>query len=354
MKEITNSTESCCLTLDNLPCEIMLYILKQTDVRTVSVMCCVNTYFYKLMKANKWSIIDSIFVKNNNEKYIIPANGKTYKAYRYVIDFHLPHVVTRPQRKRLNKSVLETLMKENGINMEYIVINFVLAEDFLSIHWEKMSTYNILMYQNLPLNVILSIANKYYENHREHLDYWEAICRCQTLPLYVIDQYLSCINWFVLSGNKKTLTIDVLKKYSDKVMWAEVTKLGVVEELINEFVESMTRYTSTALCSICWMNISCYSQLSDEFIRKYINKLNIKFLLVYQNLKPDTIEELIGFATHPMSGIESEQMWDKVSEYQCLSYSFIRKHKGHLKLHKLISNRKISRRDLYTVFETTV
>lgn len=322
--------------INAIPYELILYILKQSDVNTISVMCCVNRYFKEIITRNKWEIIDYILIRKPDEMFKIPLNSETYKSYRYISNF-LVRNWNEENRSQLSTSLLNTLVEENNINIQYLITNFKFEDDFLSCNWNKLDILLLLRYQKFPLCVMFDIVDKRNSNVSENL-FWELFCRHQSLPLYFIDRYQNYINWVALSENKSSLTTNVMNKYKGKLIWQEVSKHGLVEELVYKFLTYFDIFS--------WINVSCYSKLSDEFIRKYVDKLHIPSMLVYQTLKPDTIEMLIEKdCVNPKIGL-----WEKVSEYQSLSYDFIMKNKEHLKLDFMISNTNISRRELSDVF----
>lgn len=320
--------------LTKIPNEVVIHILKMNDIRSLSVMCCVSSGFNKVISEHKWDILDYIYKRDPNECHV-PANKETYKAYRYIIDL-TKKTKSGNHRWKLSNCLLYELLNEkkertSNDNLTYLLTNYCLSEEFLSSSWDQFDIQFLIQHQQLPLNVTLKIIDKFINTPT----YWILICRYQYLPLFLIDEYHEYIQWYSLSENKQTLTEDVIRKYKDKLVWPEVTKHGLVEELILEFTEIDT---------MSWRNISCYSVLSDNFIMTFIDKLDIPSLIVYQQLKDETIEMLIAVCD------EKEWVWQKISDYQCLSYDFIMRNKKHLVLQKLISNKRISRRDLYLIF----
>jgi hypothetical protein len=295
-------------------------------------MCCTDTRFNELITEYKWDIIEEIYRKDPDQIKNIPANEYTYNAYRYIIDL----TRTGDKRVKLSNSLVQVLLKECASNT-YLVTNFCLTDDILANRWEEFDVKYLLQYQQLPFDVIRQMTETICRNSA----YWELLCRYQSVPLSFIEEYNKYIHWYAFSQNK-TLTNDVIRKYKDKLFWPEITKLGLVEELIYEFEPYMD--------DISWRNVSCFSVLSDEIINKFADKLDVPSLLVFQNLKDETIEMLIAMDTKN----EKEWLWNKASDYQCLSYDFIMRNKKHIALQKLISNKKISRRDIFRAFDCTL
>lgn len=318
-----------------LPIELWLHILEFTDVRTVSKMCCVNMFFNQLVAQHRWEIVDHIISRSDNIEIVIPATSETYKAYSYIVDFHNVLLSTQSRKPRLSTDVLYAILEENLYDLNVLGQCCTYSEGFISSKWMHMDTEILARCQILPLSLITCLMERYNENPVALARTTDMICQHQMIPLWLIDRFPECINWHALSQNKETLTVEVIRKYRNKLVWPEVTKHGLVEDYIVEFMNHLTEF--------CWRNISCYSRLSDDFIIQNRKRLHTQSLLVFQKMQCSTIIQLIAPG--------GDDVWDLASQHQSLTYDFIKKYKRQLNLRKLITNKDISRRHLYNVFK---
>lgn len=312
----------------NLPTEIWIQILQDTDVKTVSAMACVNTCFRNIIMRNKYDIIDNLL--NKGHHYLVPKNKETYIAYRYTVDL----LSSRKQRQSLSTCLLNYVI--DHLNIDVLCKNFKFEDEFLIANWSLVDTNMLLQYQRLPIQVLYTVAETINRerNHR----YWAYMSRYQTLTIQFIDQYVEYVDWMELSRNKDSLTMQVIERYADKLIWPEVTTHGILESVIKRFKRHLT--------VVCWSNITFFTKLSDEFIVENLDKLQINTVLMCQSLQEETIENIL----HKLGEDENKVLWDIVAEHQALSREFIQKHKTRLPVSKLVSNRNVSKKALSIVF----
>ena len=108
--------------------------------------------------------------------------------------------------------------------------------------------------------------------------------------------------WKALSMHNG-LTENFIRKFADKVNWDCISEYQhLSEDFIREFAESVD-----------WYWISRYQHLSEGFIREFANKVKWCYISKYQHLSENFIREFKG-------GVYC----DYISERQCLSEGFIR------------------------------
>jgi hypothetical protein len=78
-----------------------------------------------------------------------------------------------------------------------------------------------------------------------------------------------------------------------------------------------------------WNWVSIYQVLSEEFIEKHLNKLDLFYVSAFQKLSEKFIEK------------HSDKLnWDNISKFQKLSEQFIKKHINKINIEVLMINEK--------------
>ena len=72
-------------------------------------------------------------------------------------------------------------------------------------------------------------------------------------------------NWNNISQNSQ-LSEDLIREFKDKVKW---TKISQHQRLSEKFIEEMAEYVN-------WSKIAQYQTLSEEFKKKYAKKLKVR------------------------------------------------------------------------------
>ena len=75
------------------------------------------------------------------------------------------------------------------------------------------------------------------------------------------------MKWYIISSNKEIISLELIQKYGDRLILHELTKHGVNENIIIHYLPKMDL--------ICWINVSQFTKLSMDFIKKHIDKLNL-------------------------------------------------------------------------------
>lgn len=310
--------------LDVLPYDIIYNVFKYADLPTLSNLLCSNKRLHGFLNDRKWEIIDNMI----DIGVCIPNNVETYNEYIYCVDF----TTLVYNKHKLSDSVIINLHKY--IDFEMLSRNQKLSYNILYKFYHKISLSNLISQQTLPPDLLLKIVKTNTLNSAE----WHWVCKNQKFDIEFINTYINHIDWHALSQNINTVSLDILQKYTDKIIWSEITNNGVSEEILNACIHKLDSFS--------WSNISYSSKLSSQFILKYKPHLNIFALLSCQNLEENIIVELINSDKF----YPKNDLWNKVASCQKLSKQFIIQNIENLQLRFMIRNKKIKRgvlKDIY-------
>lgn len=314
-----------------LPVEIWFIILKNVSFRDLSSLMCVNKYLYDLIQRNKWRLVDNL---NDVSFNIIPKTKETFINYKYSIDWVSMILDNKQNKNYIPNYVIEWI--EDRQILEYMCIYQTFSEETIRRVFDKINWQLLLLYQKkIPLDLINYIVETYdlsFEN-------WNLIWLNENLDLNFITKYISNVRWHVISSNKEIISFNLIEKYGDRLILHEITKHGINERIITHYLSKMDM--------ICWTNVSQFTKLSMDFIKKYIDKLNLQFILNYQEIDEAFLESLI----EKLSGLEETMFFQSIALNQKLSYNFISKYKNDLCIQNLIRNKKILRNDIYVTFQ---
>lgn len=310
-------------TLIKLPVEIICGILKYTNVLTLSKMCCVNKMLSDVIKDNKWAIMDNFRKPPLNQ--CIPRNEETYKSYRYCIDF--PTLIL--DKKKLQSCTIQS----NAQHIDFSLLSEYqqLPDDILRTFYENIPLQKLLTKQVLPTNLLEIVLEKFCDSLDSSL--WSNVCKFQKLSVKLIKKYHQYMEWISLSQNKHVVTVEFINTFQDKIIWQELTNLGLHENLIKE--------CECNLNEVCFWNISFSSKLSKHFMKQHFDKLYPSALCAFQKLDEELILRIVE---------QDEQQWAKIAECQHLSIEFMQKYKSFLPKHLLIRNKNIKRQHLKDIF----
>jgi hypothetical protein len=167
---------------------------------------------------------------------------------------------------------------------------------------------------------------------------WYAIWTKQTVNYDFIVKYEDYVQWHPLCGNKSCVSFEFITNYSDKIIWPEFTKHSINEKILEKFVNSFD--------FISWNNISRYTELSDEFIKKYIIYLDLGCIFRYQKLSLELLNRLVESFTND----EFVFYFQSICLYQKLTSEFIIKYKDKINLKHLIRNKNIPKSIIYSIY----
>lgn len=313
-----------------LPVEIWFIILKNVSFRDLSSLMCVNKYLYNLIQQNKWRLVDNLSDVSFN---IIPKTKQTFMNFKYSIDWVSMILDNKQNKNYIPDYVIEWI--EDRQILEYMCIYQTFSEETIRRVFDKINWQLLLLYQKkIPLYLI----NYIVETYEISFENWNLIWLNENLDLNFITKYIDNVRWHVISSNKEIISFNLIEKYGDRLILHEITKHGINERIITHYLSKMDM--------ICWTNVSQFTKLSMDFIKKYIDKLNLQFILNYQEIDEGFLESLI----EKLSGLEETMFFQSVALNQKLSYNFISKYKNHLCIQNLIRNKKILRNDIYVTF----
>lgn len=326
--------------LNTFPNEVFYSIIKWVDLKTFSSILMLNKTHYSILNPCKWDIIDTI----NKPGSPVPLTIETYNNYKYMIDWitviynkiHIPESVieifmkkhdhTDQINKHLSKFDLKILLKYQKLSSSFIVKYYHLCD-----------LETLILEQNIPEELLVKIVS---ENNLSYSQ-WHNLLVTQKYSLSFIEKNLNNINWYAVSCNKDVVTTEILIKYYDNLVWPELTKHGINQELIELFIHKLD--------NISWTNVAFFSKLSSDFIIKYKQYLNLQIIFRTQELKYDTIYYLL----NRQDEFDKIESWINIALYQSLDYDFIFTNKHQLELKYLIRNPRIKRKHLFQIFEST-
>ena len=208
----------------------------------------------------------------------------------------------------------------NSLDLEYL--NKELGTDFQSISdvdWNDISSDPTLKFSDDFINrfdkliqwVIVSqhktLSIDFIKKYEDKLCI-PLICTYQKLDNELIEKYAESYLYLILSC--QTLTIEqienLIKKYPSKIDWSSIL---CCQKLTESFIE---KYQD----KVNWFSVSKYQVLSEPFIEKYIDKLNLDYISQNQKLSETFIEKY-----------QDKLYWYHISKYQKLSEPFIERFK---------------------------
>lgn len=315
-----------------LPNEILFMIFKYINIKTFSSIILLNKNHFYILNNLKWDIID-IMLKPESP---IPLNMETYTNYKYSIDW----ITIIFNKQIIPESVVEIFMKHENENLFYkfdvkLLVKYQkFSKEFILKYYKYFQFDDLIMYQNVPEELLENIISQYLLTPVD----WYNILINQKYSLQFIDKHIDDIVWYALSCNKDIVTTDVLLKYYDFLIWPELTKHGINEDILQVFLHKLD--------PISWSNVAFFSKLSDSFILQHTDHLNLQIIFRSQLLQSDTIIKLV----QSQDASEQIESWCNIALHQSLDYNFIYQHKHNLQLTYLIRNPRIKRKDLQLVF----
>lgn len=156
---------------------------------------------------------------------------------------------------------------------------------------------------------------------------WTFLCRQQFVPLRIVDEYKSWIDFNELS-RARTLDFDVLRKYDYEFDLAKVLKnaQNIPEDILAKYITDYSstiiqfqrvseEFIETHLQHLKPRHVCEYQRLSESFIRKHAKWVDWNYVSQYQSLSRGFIEEF-----------SANVNWSGVSEYQFLQADFVIHH----------------------------
>ena len=319
----------------SLPVEIWIHIFKYIDLPTLSVLNYTNTFFYKIISRDKWFFIDNMNNNFNlNANVHVPLTKETFLNYKYCIDWSQIILKNESTGNKIPENVIEWI--EDKQDLEIISTYQKISNNLINKLFNKISYKNLINHQDLPLNILYQIANN--DVNLNNTD-WYVIWSKQKIDFNFIVSNINNVQWHPLSGNRHSVSFELINQYYDKIVWQEFTKHSINENILEKFIHKFD--------FICWNNISRFTELSNNFITKYITYLDLGSVFRYQKLSSELLYNLVDSFTLD----EFEYYFQSICLYQKLSSDFIIKYKDKITLKFLIRNRNIPRSVLSFIYE---
>lgn len=310
--------------MKDLTPELILYICKYLDISDISKLVCINKKFNKIIYNYKWEIID--YITN-----YVPKNINTYVNYKYTID--IIYIVEQLPKTRTHVGFIIDLINTGYLNINYVAKYVNYPFGYIREIWREIDIFTLLDYQILPKDILIMVAEEYKNDYVV----WNKISSNQLLSLSFLETYKNNINWQSFSSNWASLNRNTIIYFANKLNWILISQMVLDDYIIINCYEYIS--------NICWVNISCFSKLSSDFVLRNHDKLNIKLITIYQKLDEWCIRHLI--YTYPTINI-----WNELSIYQSLSHKFINDFRNKLDTHLLISNKLIKRSLIAKIYES--
>ena len=138
-----------------------------------------------------------------------------------------------------------------------------------------------------------------------------------------------CLEYYDnIEGDKRLFLVEALGEVITEDNKSVTNKIKIIEEIkdVEKFFDKNINNFK-----FDWNNISEYQKLSEEFIDKYIDKVNWSYISGYQKLSEEFIDKYI-----------DKVNWYFISRYQKLSEDFIEKHIGKVYWYNILMNQKLS------------
>lgn len=183
----------------------------------------------------------------------------------------------------LDLAIREQVLSEDFIRRYQDKLNWrvisecqTLSEDFIREFKDKVRWDSISWRQILSEDFIKEFIDK--------LDPY-LVCRDQKLSEDFLWQYVDWVNW--QSIHNQELSNDFIKTFFDKIDKNDHANLVYKQELSMEVIEKLDKR------KVSWKDISRNQNLTEEFIEKYINKLDIHCLALNEKLDPEIRDRFI-------------------------------------------------------------
>ena len=320
--------------LDNLPVDILINIMKYTNVPTISKMNYVNRHFNTLIDNYIWELVDNLIT--DADTILIPKTIDTFKKYRYLVDWSNIILYNKENNTTIPEDVIKWI--PDKIDLDMICVYQTFSEDLIRHIYLKVSYSSLLSKQVLPLDILYSIVDSHNDLGQLSSVDWENICEYQKVDIDFIKRYRDNINWYNLSFNKEMISYDFICEFGDNLIWEEFTKHGIHENILVHFIHKFNW--------VSWINICRYTELSNDFIVQYLDHLDMSSILRYQKLSETLIQTIIS----NFNDFDKEFHFQSIGIYQKLSKDFIKTYKEYFPLRIIIRNKNIKRSIIHEIY----
>ena len=336
MEIISNSdvNSNIIYRLDNLPVDIVIHIMKYTNVPTISKMNYANRHFNQIIDNSIWELVDNLIT--DTDTILIPKTIETFKKYRYLVDWSNIMLYNRENNTTIPEDVIKWI--PDNIDLDMICVYQTFSEDLIRHIYLKVSHGSLIAKQVLPLDILYSIVDTQNDLGQLSSIDWDNIWEYQKVDVNFIKRYIDNINWYNLSFNKEVISYDFIREFGENLIWEEFTKHGIHENILIYFIHKFNW--------VSWINICRYTELSNDFIVQYLDHLDMSSLLRYQKLSETLIEKIIS----NFDDFDKDFHFQSIGTYQKLSKNFIKRYKEYLPLRIIIRNKKIKRSIIHEIY----
>lgn len=323
--------------LNSIPIELWYNILKWTDVITLSKLAKTNRFFNHLIDDNLWRLVDNLY--KLTDTILIPRTVFTFNKYRYLVDWS--NIILYNQQ--YNRTIPEeTILWIPDIpDLEMICLYQTFSEYLIRTLYPRINWSTLLEKQTVPLDIIdfmIQSQNDYWE--LSNID-WCNIWLFHPIDYNFILRNLENVQWHPLSSNKSSVSYKVMNHFGNNIVWQEFTKHSLHEEILEHFVNKFD--------FICWNNISRYTNMSPDFIKRHIKNLDISSIIRYQIIPEWLLLEIIQ-SLKPFEEFDLDFYMPNIATYQKISKQFIVQYKNYIPFKALVRNTQIPRSLIHELY----
>lgn len=318
----------------SLPLEMLISILKYTDVITVSNLSCANKYFNNTINNNLWGIIDKLH--KHTDTILIPKTIRTYNKYRYLVDWNNIIMYNQQHNKIIPEDVI--IWIPDIQDLQTIAVYQTLSEKIIRMLYNRIEWSTLLSKQLIPLDIIYYIVNSQNDTWSLSNADWFNIWSYQKVDCAFVTRFIDKVEWYALSTNKEMVSFDFINMFGKHIVWQEFTKHSIHENILEYYTDKFD--------FVCWNNISRYTELSDAFMKLHLKNLDIGTLIRYQSISQTLLDEMV----NNFNDTDIDFYMQNIGTYQKISRQFITRFKYCLSLRVLIRNKLIPRSDIHNIY----
>ena len=240
----------------------------------------------------------------------------------------------------LHPSIKEKNLNSKKINWKTLCQNEELSDEFIQQNFKKINWNYFSRYQKLTFEKIDKYINKIN---------WREIVYNPYFDKEFVNRYINHLDWCLCELFWSKLDPDVLSNFlENSYKWVPIIP---VIKLSEDFLTENSKHFSSHL----WMMICAYQVLSEDFIRKFADKVDWRTISSHQEISENFIREFqdkvdwreISCKTLSESFIQEFQdkiNWNLLMNFHTPSAEFLQKFKSrfHLSNWESISRKKLS------------
>lgn len=169
------------------------------------------------------------------------------------------------------------------------------------------------------ISLFQNLSEEFIDKYKDDLD-WTFVLQRTQLSSEFLEKHLEYIDWNHIY-NQKHLSEKFIEKYYFEHKSFESALITF--KLSETFIEKHLSDFNESHIKDCMYFIVRFQEISEEFILKYLDFIDIKYLVTYQKLSESLLNEI-------WSKIVEKECVEDVLERQKLSESFIMNHKSDI------------------------